>query len=188
MLSSAAMMWMIVLLLTPPAPTPGVVSGLDIAVQGATPTERARAFLTGSPLLRDIPLRSVDARVRGSRAVVRFAQVHRLGGREVPVLDRGATVTLREGRVVALNNEAVALREVAAAKIDADTARRLAARAVLGAEGPTGGVREVVLAVGDRGVAGFEVDVVRIPFVEHFVVRVDAHAGRVVGARNRIIR
>jgi Zn-dependent metalloprotease len=126
---------------------------------------------------------SVDAvsETKG-RTVVRFVQRHG----DVPVRGASASVMLDERlRVVRFVNESRRLQRVEPATIDAEAARALAVKALPGAALPA---RPVVLPAGDIGVAGFEVTVARVPMLEHKVVLIDAHAGRVIGVEDRVVR
>lgn len=161
------------------------VALLAPGVQVDAPALHAEAHLrTWQPLV-GAELQRVDVRESRGRALVRFAQTYR----GWPVVDRSVVVTVRAGRVTRVHGDAVPIRRFRAATIDAARARRLAAKAILGdARAPVGEARAVVLALGDLGTAGFEVDVVKKPLSEHYVVRVDAHEGRVVGAMNQVRR
>ncbi len=145
------------------------------------PALRAEIHLrTHQPVL-GADLKRVDVRERRGRALVRFAQTYK----GMPVLDRSVVVTVRGDQVIRVSGDATPIRRFRAATIDAAQAKRLAARRVLGdADAPVGEARAVVLALGDLGTAGFEVDVVKA--FAHYIVRVDAHEGRVVGARNQV--
>ena len=44
-----------------------------------------------------------------------------------------------------------------------------------------------VIVLGSVGTEVYEVHTTRLPMAEHLVVRIDAHAGRVLSVRNRII-
>ncbi len=144
---------------------------------------QAKTWLQSHAPLAGAELKRADVRLRRDRAIVRFSQTWR--GK--PVLDRDVTVTVRGGEITRVNGHATPIRRFHEATIDAAQARRLAAKAVHGHEAAAvGEVREVVLALGDLGTAGFEVQVPKV--LGAVAVRIDAHAGRVVGVRDRVLR
>lgn len=169
------------------AGAPRLLTGLRAATEGAEPLARAAHFLGqhGAALnlpggLTPVAFETAGHSLPGEAAFTRVRLVQRVDG--VPVLDRSAVLTLdAEGRVRSLSSDAVPLRAVAPARIAAETAVVLAVEAVLGrmdfAVAAKASARPVVLAVGDEGVAGFEVRVL------HAVVRVDAAAGAVLAVR-----
>ena len=175
----------------PDEPTPARVTGLRATTRGATPEARARDFLATWPALLALAEAPtlMGIRTLGDSTVVRLQPTH--GGRRVA--DRTIAVTLdAAGRVTHVVSDATPLTTVAPAVIDAAAARALAIRHVLGLpdEAPLPDlptrVEPVVLATGDQGVEGFEVTLSRAPLQEHLVVRVDAHAGAVLGVTDQV--
>lgn len=167
---------------------PALVTGLRVPTRGDTPLARATDFVTRhAPLVGGAELTGANVRETGSRARVRFEQRHD----GVPVADRGLVVTLDGDRVISVAGDAAPLRRVKPATIDAEKAKALAFAEIerlSGGPAPTKAtVRQVVLANGDQGVAGFEVEVAHTPFKAHLVIRIDAHAGEVLGLRNRVV-
>lgn len=171
----------------PGAVTPARLTGLRVPTVGATPEARARGFLRAHPdllALREAVL--VSTRKSRERTVVRLQQTH--AGR--PVVDRVVAITLDgEGAVRSVINATAPLQQVKPSALDAAAARALAVRHVLGrddADLPTK-VSPVVFALGTQGVEGFEVELSRVPFHEHLVVRVDGHAGEIIGVRDEVM-
>ncbi|MCB9542323.1 MAG: hypothetical protein R3F65_24500 [bacterium] len=170
----------------PGSPVPAVLTGVAIPTVGETPRARVEGFVAAHrALFGGAELVVGDVSARGARTVARLEQRH--GG--LVVLDRAMTVTLdAAGRVVQMSGELSPLTTVEAATIDADAARAIALRAVLGDAAATAHteVRRGLVALGGRGTEVFEVELMRQPLREHLVVRVDAHRGRVIGVQNRI--
>lgn len=151
-----------------------LLTGLNVTTEGATAADRVAGFLRQHPNLVGLPgaLRPLAVQHRNGRTTVQLTQAHQ----GVPVLDHGLTVTLNaQGAVISLTNDTVRLQHVAAATIDEARALALAVEAT-GLQTPMT-ARAVVLALGDAGVEGFEVN------AGLMVVRIDAHAGTVIGMR-----
>ena len=165
---------------SPGRPTPAVIRGMRVAVRGATPTDRARAFLRQhADLVIDAEqLRTMDVRGTKRRTVVRFQQTHR----GLPVL--GATLTVSmdpDGRVRSLHSgvRMTTVKDVAP-RVDGKLAIGVASRAVAGRTA-TGG--QTTLAIAPRG-GGVLVHVVTLPMTVDPLGRrhlVDARTGRYVG-------
>jgi hypothetical protein len=159
-----------------------LVTGLAVETTGATPAERASSVLARWRDLFGPGLTPVDVSETKGRTTVRFVQ--RYG--DVPV--RGASVTVvldAQSRVVRIVNDSEPLKRVEPATIDEAAARALATEKL---PGTALKAHPVVLPVGDIGVAGYEVTVARVPMIEHKVVVIDAHAGRVIGVEDRVVR
>ncbi len=159
-----------------------MITGLATETSGATPAERAQSALARWPGLFGPGLSVADVSETKGRTTVRFVQRHGAA----PV--RGASVTVvldGQQRVIRIVNDSEPLKRVEPATIDGDAARALATKALAGT---ALAARPVVIPAGDIGVEGFEVTVARVPMLEHLVVLVDAHAGRVIGVEDRVVR
>jgi hypothetical protein len=158
---------------------------LRVALDGATPATQAAAFMArfGDRLGVD-SARVERVEARGERTLVRLQPTHA----GVPILDGGIVLTIEGGHVTALNNEAPFLRRVDPRRIDADAARQLAAEA-LSAHGFAGAAPKVVslgiVTLGTVGTPVYEVDWAGYHLDQHWVVRVDAHRGHVIGVARR---
>ncbi len=172
------------------SPVPTVLTGLAVPTEGADAHARVAGFLArhqgifgGAELVAD------TIRTRPGRTLVSLNQTHA----GLPVLDRGVTLVLdADGRVVRISGDVRPVTRLERATIDPATAREIAVRHATGAslaeplpDVPTS-IERGIVAVGGHGVEVFEVEVVRQPLAEHFVVRIDAHAGRVLSVRNRV--
>ncbi len=158
---------------------------LHVALEGATPAARAESFVTrfGHRLgLNGARIESV--RPRGERTLVRLQPTHN----GVPILDGGVVLTLEGSHLTALNNEAPRLRRIESTQIDADAARRLAADA-LAAHGIPGAAPQIarlgIVTLGPVGTPVFEVDWAGLSLNQHWVLRIDAHRGRLIGVDQR---
>ncbi len=159
-------------------PTPSLITGLRIAAPAPEPA--ARAFFQRHPELFAPRLLLLERKDKS----LRFQQQHE----GLPVLEHELRVVLKGGHIVSINNQTQPLRRVQPARIDEARAKALArAHLKVGADHPVT-ARKVVLATGDQGVEAFEVHLSRMPLAEHLVVRVDAHAGTVLGVQDRVIR
>ncbi len=175
----------------PGSPVPTVLSGLAVPTEGADAAARVEGFLAGHrALFAGAELRVDTVRPRPARTLVALTQTHD----GLPVLDRGASVTLdADGRVVRVSGHVRPLTHVDRATIDPEAARALAVRHITGASMaeplPQIALRvdRGVVAVGSRGTEVYEVHVSRRPLAEHLIVRIDAHAGRVLGVRNGMV-
>lgn len=174
----------------PGAPLPSLVTGLSEVVDGETPAERATAFFARHPaLIEGVSLRHTGVKERPGRTLVQFEQRHA----GLKVLDRTLSVTLdADDRVIRTTGDVQPIRRFDRATITAERARELAIRAVfrLAPDAPLPAIdvpveRGVVL-VGTRGTEVFEVGLTRRALHESLVVRVDAHAGQIVGVRNLV--
>jgi len=154
------------------------LTGLREPTEGATPAERATAFLHHWPALVGVEAVALEVRTvrqsRGRRVVV-FGQIYD----GVPVRRRAVAVTLDDaGYVRAVTNDVARLLSVDGATLGAARARELAERAT---STTAIGARRVVVATGAHGVVAFEVTVVRGGPLDSYVVLVNAHNGRVFG-------
>lgn len=166
---------------------PAVITGLDVAIDAPNPVHAAQQFLSLNKLTIS-NLSHIDTQVRRGRTQVRFAQQHD----GLLVLDRTVNVTIdAESRIRSVLNEAIPLTQVRPATITAEAARELALRHVFGHVPEVeivSHVRPVIIANGILGVSGFEVGLTRALGAEHIVVRIDAHAGHVLGTSSGVIR
>lgn len=170
----------------PGSPVPSVISGLSVPTAGPTPEARVEGFLAAHrDLFGGAELTVERAAPRPGRTLVHLRQRHGA----LPVLDRGAVVVLDDaGRVVRISGDVRPLTRLDRATIDEADARALALRHLgLDAAAPATLERRGVVAVGGHGIEVIEVELSRQPLAEHLVVRIDAHAGRVIGVRNRMV-
>lgn len=174
----------------PGAALPSLVTGLAEPTTGATPTARVTDFITRHPaLFAGVELTPVAVKQRPDRTLVQLEQRHA----GLRVLDRSASVTLdAAGRVIRTTGDAQPIKRFDRATISAEQARSLAIRAVfhLGPDAPLPAidapVERGVVVVGTRGTEVLEVGLTRRALHESLVVRVDAHAGRIVSVRNLV--
>jgi hypothetical protein len=161
------------------------VRGIRIPLEGTTPEAQANAFIAQfSHRLGIDGARVENVLPRGERTLIRLQPTH--GG--VPILDGGLILTLVDGHLTALNNEAPILERVESARVDADDARQLAAAALAARGIPDANPQIVsagIIALGPVGTPVFEVDWAGLTLDQHWVLRVDAHRGRIIGVTQR---
>jgi len=158
---------------------------LNVELKGASPEARAERFVTRfGPRLGLDGARIESVRPRGERTLVRLQPTYK----GVPILDGGVVLTFEGAHLTALNNEAPRLERVESKRIDADAARRLAA-AALAAQGIPGALPQIarlgIVTLGPVGTPVFEVDWAGLSLDQHWVLRIDAHRGRVIGVDQR---
>lgn len=168
----------------PGATTPSTIIGLRVPTRGETVHDRVTGFVSEHPVLVGHARLDVEkVRTRAGRTIVALQQTHE----GLPVLDRGVSVILdAEHRVRRVVGEVQALTRVAKATIDADTARSIALAHIGAPATLVTLARPGIAAIGGHGVEVFEVEASRQPLAEHLIIRVDAHAGRVLSVRNRV--
>jgi hypothetical protein len=164
----------------PGRPTPAVVRGMHVAVQGDSPTQRASAFLHrhGDLVIDGNQLLPVNVRQTKKRTVVRFQQTHR----GLPVLGATVTVSMDSANRVRSLHSAVRLTTVKdiVPKVDGARAIRAASSAVAGKPATEG---QTTLAISPRG-GGILVHAVTLSMTLDPLGRrhlVDAHTGRYIG-------
>ena len=158
---------------------------LRVALDGVTPAAQAAAFVARFAHRLGVDGARVErVAARGARTLVHLQPTHA----GVPILDGGIVLTIEDGHATALNNEAPFLTRVNPQRLDADAARQLAGEA-LSARGFAGAAPKVaslgIVTLGAVGTPVFEVDWAGYHLDQHWVVRVDAHRGRVIGVTRR---
>ena len=97
-------------------------------------------------------------------------------------------LTLRGAQLIALNNEAPRIEHLESKKIDAVRAREIAAEA-LAAQGIPGAAPKIaklgIVTLGPVATPVYEVDWAGLSLDQHWVLRIDAHRGRLVGVDQR---
>lgn len=168
-------------------PTPKVVTGLEIEVEGETPEERAGAFLQVQGALIGAPVVGVKhvetAKDAKGRTDVTFTQVHG----DVPVLGRTLVVTMDMwGTVLTLTNETRPLGEVPAATIDVAAAKRAALKAAGLPEGALdlAAASEAIRVENEQPKRVWVVTVSKKDAASDLQVVVDAHSGAVVDKKD----
>jgi len=158
---------------------------LQIELSGTTPTARAEHFVTrfGDRLgINGARIESV--RPRGVRTLVRLQPTHD----GIPLLDGGIVLTMEGVHLTGFNNEATRIDRVESTEIDADAALNLAAEALAAQGIPNAApqiVRAGIVTLGPVGTPVFEVDWAGLRLDQHWVLRIDAHRGRLIGVDQR---
>ncbi|MBU1432174.1 hypothetical protein KKF91_16685 [Myxococcota bacterium] len=158
-----------------------LLTGLRLPLAAGDPRQAVERLIQETPALRRHPLRFSRVTARRDRAVLHFDQLY--AGRVV--LDHGLTFTLIGGAVRVIQDRTAPLTHLRAARLSASDAEALA-REALGGAARVGAAKPILLVDGEAAVEGFEV--LAWSGLKAVSLRIDAAAGRVIGAREAVKR
>jgi hypothetical protein len=161
------------------------LSGIRGPTQGSTVRERAEGFLAKHGHLTGAANLRYAGQTKSTRgASVRFEQLHE----GFPVFDRQVVVRIDvDGFVTSFTNDARTIVNASSARIDEIQATALALKAIGEKAEPETRATQGWTITGGHGVAVFEIECMRLPLAEHLVIRIDAHEGRLLSIRNRVL-
>jgi len=173
----------------PGQPGPSVISGLQEATVGDTPTARALDFVASHQALFGVAptaLRVSAVRPLRERTVVVLQQLQTIDGVAVDVWHRTMAITIdQRGRVIAVSNDTSPAGSVARATIGLDAAHALALQP--GEGGSKDGTRVVVVG----GAGAFEAAVFQVAKLGTFdavEVVINLHDGTVSSRQSAVRR
>lgn len=165
---------------------PTLIRGLSLKVEGDTPRARAEAFVEGWPeVFGRRALAFERAQVSTRRALIRFTPT--LNG--LPVVDQTVIITVVGDEIRQISQPTIPTT-LSPTRVTEAEATATAVAHVLG-EGATPPaslkVKRVVFTAGQIAAEGFLIILARAPG-EVFEVRVEGATGRVLSARNTVLR
>lgn len=168
-----------------------LITGLKVMMPGSSPAEKATAFLQRYAAALGVSnLQVRETTSSKKQTVVHLDQMYR----GLRVVDRSATVTFdKDGFIRAFNSDCGLIESFYGSTIQRNDAVLMALESLSRGSSesfPLVGepvVKDAVIVSGAAAVRIYEVHVSRRPFAEHLVIRVDAHAGRVIGMLNTVI-